>query len=422
MANFNVFERKFASLLSKNPAIKGIAKNIYQRVNFLIYKKKYNFKSKFNLDVIDDCKNETFFGYYDNNPRKGDFELFHSTSIPTTLNPLDTLGLQEPCFVVVKNVKNDSILLKVETSAFNWQQGSKLQWISDSNIIFNDIVDNSIRAKVVNVFTKDEEILEHPVYDSYYNDFYLSLDYRPLSFLRPDYAYFSREAWGNIDFKNQSIIKVNYNRSSEVVIDLVTLNKKFPLNFNADYSSQKFNHIMISKDGVNAVFLHRAYTSNGVRVDRLFIVNINDPSKLDLISDSGMISHYCWVDSNTLLAYMKHNGINGYYFIEVFKKNFIRVDISELDKYGDGHPTYIGDGLFITDTYPDKSRMKHLLLVDTNLNQVKMIAEFFEPLKYNNQTRCDLHPKWDPEFNCIYVDSVHGGSRRMYKVNFNYEK
>jgi len=139
MANFNILERKLASFLGKNPAAKNLAKHVYQKINFLIYKKKYNFKSIFNISLVDDCTEETFFGYYDNSPRKGDFELYHSTSIPTSLNPAETVDLEKSCFVVVKNTVDKSIKLKMKTSAFNWQQGSKLQWISDDSIIYNDI-------------------------------------------------------------------------------------------------------------------------------------------------------------------------------------------------------------------------------------------------------------------------------------------
>ncbi|CAH1522043.1 putative glycosyltransferase [Vibrio owensii] len=416
MANFNFIERKVANLLRSNPLIKMYIKNFYQRLAYYLYKKPYKSRSNEKVMIIESSGYESFFGYYDNNPRRGDYELYHITSIPTSIEPLKSLSMEKDCFVIVKSLINDEIVFKAKTLAFNWQQGAKLQWVSDNSFIYNDIIKDSVKSILVNLDTGNKEILDEPVYDAFNNKFYLSLDYRPLSKLRPDYAYFTKSDLGKINFEYQSIKKVHYDGECEIVIDLSSLLEKYPLVFDCDYSKQKFNHIMISKDGSQAIFLHRAYTTSGVRVDRLFSVSLVNDYEVKLISDSGMISHYCWVNDSTILAYMKHNDINGYYFIDLDKVVFTNVNVDELDGYGDGHPTYIGNGKFITDTYPDKSRMKSLLLVDTVNKDIKVLAEFLEPLKYRNQTRCDLHPKWDEFNDYIYFDSVHEGVRALYKI------
>jgi len=145
--------------------------------------------------------------------------------------------------------------------------------------------------------------------------------------------------------------------------------------------------------------------------------NFNQQNPLMMISDSGMISHYCWVENDGLIAYMSHNGINGYYLINLKDNpNIENIEIPGLRSFGDGHPTYIGDGKFITDTYPNKRRVKHLLLVDLKLKNVKTLAELYEPLVFDGETRCDLHPKWDRVHKMVYVDSVHEGIRALYKV------
>lgn len=60
--------------------------------------------------------------------------------------------------------------------------------------------------------------------------------------------------------------------------------------------------------------------------------------------------------------------------------------------------------------------MKKLLLVDMGKNELYEIAEFYEPMKYKLETRCDLHPKWSSSEKCIYVDSTHTGKRYLYKI------
>ena len=165
-------------------------------------------------------------------------------------------------------------------------------------------------------------------------------------------------------------------------------------------------------------FLHRAYNSAGRRIDRLFVANARTGEKLRMISDSGMISHYCWMDNNSILAYMKHNDMNGYYIISLSSPSITitKIEIEGLDAYGDGHPTYIGEGKFITDSYPNKSRMKSLLLVDIDNSKFAVLAEFLEPLKFHDQTRCDLHPKWDEVHKIIYVESVHESKRKLFAL------
>ena len=74
----------------------------------------------------------------------------------------------------------------------------------------------------------------------------------------------------------------------------------------------------------------------------------------------------------------------------------------------DGHPSYSPDGkLVLTDTYPDRRRMASIKILNDDFNIV--IAKVFAPFKYDNDTRCDLHPRWSRDGKKVYFDSVHGG-------------
>ena len=44
------------------------------------------------------------------------------------------------------------------------------------------------------------------------------------------------------------------------------------------------------------------------------------------------------------------------------------------------------------------------------------IARVFAPFKYDNDTRCDLHPRWNRAGNKICFDSVFEGHRGLYTV------
>jgi len=50
-------------------------------------------------------------------------------------------------------------------------------------------------------------------------------------------------------------------------------------------------------------------------------------------------------------------------------------------------------------------------------NSVKTIARVFAPFKYDNDTRCDLHPRWNRNGDKICIDSVFEGKRGLYVIN-----
>ena len=81
----------------------------------------------------------------------------------------------------------------------------------------------------------------------------------------------------------------------------------------------------------------------------------------------------------------------------------------------DGHPSVSPDGrLVVTDTYPNRNRMAILKVLNDDFNIV--IARVFAPFKYDNDTRCDLHPRWSRDGKKIYFDSVFEGHRGLYAV------
>ena len=71
----------------------------------------------------------------------------------------------------------------------------------------------------------------------------------------------------------------------------------------------------------------------------------------------------------------------------------------------------------IFDTYPNKSRMKKLFMYNMKSSDLKELGEFYEGLKYYNETRCDLHPGFSPDGKNIFIDSVHKGKRGLYIIS-----
>src|SRR5699024_5053098 len=82
----------------------------------------------------------------------------------------------------------------------------------------------------------------------------------------------------------------------------------------------------------------------------------------------------------------------------------------------DGHPSYSPDGsMVVTDTYPDRARVARVYCIKNN--KINEMAKVFASFKYDNDVRCDLHPRWDRKGNKICIDSVFEGKRGLYIVN-----
>ena len=102
------------------------------------------------------------------------------------------------------------------------------------------------------------------------------------------------------------------------------------------------------------------------------------------------------------------NYLRGCYFWAYFY-NIISV-------FGDGHPSVFGDNM-IFDTYPDKARMQTLFSYNLRNKHLTILGRFFTPLKFHDQTRCDLHPKWSCDGKKIFFDSVYLGKRILCYIN-----
>jgi len=45
------------------------------------------------------------------------------------------------------------------------------------------------------------------------------------------------------------------------------------------------------------------------------------------------------------------------------------------------------------------------------------LGRFFAPWRFDGENRCDLHPRWSPDGNCVSIDSSHEGVRMSYIIN-----
>ena len=104
----------------------------------------------------------------------------------------------------------------------------------------------------------------------------------------------------------------------------------------------------------------------------------------------------------------------GYYLLQDWAKSYKRLWPT---LFGDGHPSYGPDGRVITDTYPDRRRVASIYLLEEGKQETPVLARVFAPFRYDNDVRCDLHPRWDRSGNAVCIDSVYEGKRELYVIH-----
>lgn len=403
------FDRAIGKALEGFPRIHSLLKKAYLRSRFLFAKRPGEMASVPAESVFDG-----FFGYYDKTPwsMDGRFYLYHSI--------LDNglLGIE------VADLCEDKVTRMDVTSAWSPQQGAMLQWLPNSKkIVFNTIHSNSLCSKVVSIEDGTSSICPFPVQTVHpEGGSFLSLNYRRLYKIRPEYGYsMVVENFSPLQAESgDGIWHVDLESGASKLILSIAALKNFEPRSEMNGASHKVNHIIYSPSGKRFVFMHRWLGKKG-KFSRLYVASSPNASDLKLLMDERMVSHYSWRDDDHLIVYGR-TLVNGdcYYLVNVASGNIEPIGKGVLNRWGDGHPTFSPDRRWIiTDTYPDKRRMRRLLLWDTLKEELQEVGSFFAPWKFDGVARVDLHPRWSPDGTMISIDSAHEGKVRTYVFSLN---
>lgn len=413
-------EQKINYQLNKYPAVKKVVKSIYQHGMYAISK-----RIKAEGDIVrvspDDSNHEYFFGYYDKSPWDITDRFILCLKANDTWSDVSPKEKADILLIDTQKSESDPNRVKkiAETRAWNVQQACMLQWLGpdfSSRIIYNDFRDNKYVSVILNITTGEERVLGAPTYSvSADGKTALTLDFSRLYNLRPGYGYYNlTETTKGVALPDTTAVwKINLD-SGDIT----------PLLKYTDFAAfqprpemlekgaiHKVNHLMISPNGQRFMVLYRWF--NGERkYTRLITCNI-DGKDMYVLSDDDMVSHCFWKDDEHILAFEnKKSSGTGYYLMKDKTQEYQHC-WPELT--GDGHPSYSPDrSHIVTDSYPDRARIQYLRVMDDEDTKPKIIAKVFSPFKYDNDTRCDLHPRWNHKGDNICFDGVFEGHRGIY--------
>lgn len=420
-------EQKINYQLNKYPGIKKYIKRGYQLMMYAISPK---INSEGNIVCVSpsDHDNEYFFGYYDKSPWNATGRYMLCMRAKDTWSEPDPIGEAEILLFDLNHEIDDKDYCRVlaKTHTWNVQQGCMAQWLGpdySSRIIYNDLRNGVYCSVILDIKSGREHVLHMPVYTvSDDGKTALTLDFSRLHSLRLGYGYAELpEKTKGIALPDETCIwKMNIETGETKDLLKYTDFASFqprPEMQEKD-SVHKVNHLMLSPNGKRFMVLYRWFVGSR-KYTRLITCNV-DGTDMYVLSDDDMVSHCYWKNDEEIIAFERKKEFGpGFYLMKDKTQDWTHI-WPQLSN--DGHPSYCptDNKLVVFDTYPSRSRIQEVKLGrdnDMTGESVKVIAKVFSPFKYDNDTRCDLHPRWSRDGKKICFDSVFEGHRGLYVVN-----
>lgn len=412
-------EQKINYQLNKYPAVKKVIKRAYQLGCYAVSKKV---KCKGNIVRMspDDKNHEYFFGYYDKSPwdATGRYMICmrakDTWSVP---DPLDTADI-----MLIDTEDKNSIRKVATTHTWNVQQGCMAQWLGpdfSSRILYNDLREGKYCSVVLDITTGEERVLPIPAYTvSADGKTALSLDFSRLHSLRPGYGYAALpESTKDVALPDTTAVWEMDIETGEVteLLKYTDFAKFQPRpEMQEEGSVHKVNHLMLSPNGKRFMVLYRWFCGQR-KYTRLVTCNV-DGTDMYVLSDDDMVSHCYWKNDEEIIAFERKNEFGPGYYLMKDKTQEWKHLWGQLSN--DGHPSYcpVESDLVVFDTYPNRARVQEVKVAKDADCEPKTVAKVFAPFRYDNDTRCDLHPRWSRDGKKICIDSTFEGRKGLYVI------
>ena len=392
---------RLAEFVSPNSKVR--IKKVLFLLKRIIHKRKkiitkYQYKEFYSVGV------DTFFGYYDISPFNGNNDLIYLK----LSNEKDTIK------IVKNNVENNNEVIIAESHAWNWQQGCRLRWLTDSIISFNDFNGRSYLNRIINIETSEEIICPQPLYDIHWEKkLGVTLDFELLGKLRPGYGYTCKgDPVVSDSFNSPAIVLINIENGKE--LDCITY-KDISNSFHtvAPLNSFYINHLSFSPEGNRFLFFWIEIV-DGYHKASLAVYDIEKRIIIPL-EDEGKASHYVWINNNNILCTVYSTPVDcRYYIYNVDKRG--RTEYCPTSLTQDGHPSIYDKTHILTDTYPDANGYQYLRIVDSETDNYNNLVEIYSVPVNSGEKRTDLHPRFNEDKNMISFDANVRGRRSLFVI------
>ncbi|MEN8229288.1 MAG: hypothetical protein ABFS38_14105 [Bacteroidota bacterium] len=369
-----------------------------------------------------------FFGYYGICPWNK--SQTHLLSLETDFQD-HMPGLNDAAGIGLVDNRTGRYEKITETKAWNFQQGAFMHWNPlkpDSEILYNDRIDNEIVSIFFDINSGKKRILPRPVNGISHNGKYaLSLTYGRLGRMRKVVSY------ANVvdPYKDEA----HPDKDGVFVMDLQTGETKLAVSINQVYEKLKdahpelenlhiwFNHTVFNKNDTRFFLLARTRKANEGEIDTgMFTAGIDGSDLREVIPYGTRVSHFDWRNNREIIATfnLDSTGRRHYHFVDGVNE-YKRLGKGSLDF--DGHCTFSPDQKWIaTDRKVRANLEQSIILYNFDSDTSKTLATFSMKEKrfISGELRCDFHPRWNWDGTAICFDAIDAdsGLRQMHLVEF----
>jgi len=397
-----------------------------------------------------------FFGYYNKHPWDKSGRFLLAQQVPMFSGNLSGREVAEVGYFDLED--GDRFHVVGETTAWNWQMGSQLQWLqgeTGKRLVFNSRASTpashsvypDFRATLYDLESGETRELPLPIYVLAPNGEYaLCVDYSRFQVTHPTIGYAATGAEPELQNApaDDGIFRLQLDSGEvELLLSLRQLREFQPL-ASMDRAIHWVTHMEINPGSSRVLFIHRwteRVEDETCFLHRLFSMNPDgsdltllectdhplpqlqdnfDPNSVatfDYEKSEYQISHPAWKNDDEIIVWGPHRGGIHYHLYDD-KTALVKV-IGKDYLSENGHMTYSVDGRWLlSDTYPDDvSNERLLILYDVANDQRYDIGSFYTSPDLGKPNRCDLHPRWHPDGRQVCIDSVHEQVRQMYLVD-----
>jgi hypothetical protein len=362
-----------------------------------------------------------FFGYYDVPAfsRDGRYHLCHKVSF------WDRLPEKEDVAVIgMVDMESGEFIELGETRAWNFQQGSMLQWhpLDSKKIIYNIRQNGNYHGVIHDIQNGTKSLLDLPVSNvDPVGRYALSVNFNRMFDFRPGYGYAGiTDTYKNVMApKEDGIFLVDLTTGkAKLILSLYDIREITKSTLSDQNAKLLINHITFNTDGSRFVFLARNFPSEANGWKTAVVTANTDGSDPYVLLGYDMASHYWWRDRDHLMIYANGNLCHQLYILKDKSKEFEVPDAEFFLR--DGHCSYSPDqNWLLYDSYPDKEGYRHLYLYHIQQHKGVALGSYYSYPHITGDFRCDLHPRWNHAGDRISFDSIHEGKRDIYYIDLD---
>jgi hypothetical protein len=379
-----------------------------------------NQKSQGPARRLTESNDHCFFGYYDIPAFSGDgrYHLCHQVKFWDRIPSKDDTAV-----IGMIEIETRKFTPLAETTAWNFQQGSMLQWhplYPDSKIIYNVRDGESYKGAIQDIHTGEKKMLDLPVANvDPAGRYALSINFNRMFDFRSGYGYAGVEDpfKDHAAPKDDGIFLIDLNTGkAKLILSLYDIRELTRPTLPRDDAKLLINHITFNTDGSRFVFLVRNFPVDAPRW-RTATVTVNaDGTDPYVLAGYGLASHYYWRDPSHLMIYAGGEMGNQLY---VWKDKTQEYEVFDAEYFtADGHCSYSPDLKWLLyDSYPDEKSCRNLYLYNIEQRKGVTLGSYYSHPQITGDFRCDLHPRWNKQGDRISFDSIHEGQRHIYYID-----